>query len=912
MKELLDSELFSHPLLRDGREDPFLSQLKQTLFEHQKTISPYTDMSIDFYETYRPDRSSIYAQVLCNLFVDRTCSRGLSRRVSQLSFDIEDVAYDAVYWLMPAKMRPKVSVAAFPPAGIDYTLYLDQLASAAPFLRMSLITRKYLADFLALPLADFRDFRVWPDPRGHATIEITIDSGIFVDELSTALNSSLNSNELNEVVGHALSNWRSTLPTTLAQVLDVVSQHILEEGGTKMRRQLQQQQQNAYGAGNDGKSGNSPTASNRPPAMRISNVKLRTRLLDPIRGASSLAANYSGGDPLEANEGTFDLGEIDGHKPSCSTRFLTEKITFSTYAIVTQAGTSTVRGQPGEQLEIFCRSGLLPASPSSGVIALSPQLIVCAGGRWLAVGREPLLTCHKPCPPFQLEPLREKFMRVVGSGEAEGSIRLISCATGYQDATAGGLASEEVKCQKGQWTEPTLQCRRAPLFDGTCSGVPLDLLVTEFFFRMATQFTSTNVQWWSAQCTRGYERAAGAEPLQMVCLDNSVLYVFAQVPDNLADLLKKPSERPDKVEALLRQMLADRFEVGESAKVDLARLMWSSSLPIKPDTAMERLQLICTEATLPEPQLLVDHGIDDWTYIGIVAGIALGVTSGFAAWGYYWQVRGRAKRNLRRARKAAAAAAAAAGTLHADDDDDNDDDEEVLKHHLLGPKEAGGGRFPSTQDTDVLGGGGGPLPSADASEEFYQRHDGDQTDYLIESSASDAWERAQRQQAIQQQLLQQQQQLAQQQEQRQKLEKIEAEPSPRPVAIESGGPSQGSRQKSPAELAALLAMRSSRHLGPSETTHIIVDNGASSNKSFYSDIEYFTHQRNSEDGAASGAPPAAGGQEQLAEIRVKERVVPPRRQSVTSRPGTFSRISPASETEHPPSGGPMSERPPSN
>lgn len=78
LQELLDMELFSHPLLRDQTRDPFVTQLRALIFPTDESlIFPNSGkFSINFYDTYRPDRSSVYAQVLCNLFVDRSCSRG--------------------------------------------------------------------------------------------------------------------------------------------------------------------------------------------------------------------------------------------------------------------------------------------------------------------------------------------------------------------------------------------------------------------------------------------------------------------------------------------------------------------------------------------------------------------------------------------------------------------------------------------------------------------------------------------------------------------------------------------------------------------------------------------------------------------------------------------------------------------
>lgn len=54
-----------------------------------------------------------------------------------------------------------------------------------------------------------------------------------------------------------------------------------------------------------------------------------------------------------------------------------------------------------------------------------------------------------------------------------------------------------------------------------------------------------------------------------------------------------------------------------------------------------------------EPTLLVDTGIDDWTYIAVVAAVSFGFTGLFAAWGYYWQVKGRQRNEIRKAKKRA-------------------------------------------------------------------------------------------------------------------------------------------------------------------------------------------------------------------------------------------------------------------
>lgn len=217
------------------------------------------------------------------------------------------------------------------------------------------------------------------------------------------------------------------------------------------------------------------------------------------------------------------------------------------------------------------------------------------------------------------------------------------------------MASQTVECRNGVWDEVNLQCQRAPLFDGSCNGVPLDLMATEFKYKMTTEKKSANLVWWKASCQRGYERDLGTDPLHLVCLDDSSLIAFASPPRNLLQMLTKKSTTPEMIELAIRQFVADGTESGQVGIVEMARLMWTSSLPLRASTVLSPdVRLTCSEAILLEPELLVDTGIDDTMYIIVVAAVAFGVTGAFAAWGYYWQVKGRERRMIKHAKKAAA------------------------------------------------------------------------------------------------------------------------------------------------------------------------------------------------------------------------------------------------------------------
>eukprot|EP01054_Gregarina_sp_Poly1_P008242 Gregarina_sp_Poly_1__8241@NODE_47_length_17802_cov_82_087454_g41_i0_p1_GENE_NODE_47_length_17802_cov_82_087454_g41_i0NODE_47_length_17802_cov_82_087454_g41_i0_p1_ORF_typecomplete_len3389_score477_67Big_5/PF13205_6/7_2e08Big_5/PF13205_6/1_3e08Sushi/PF00084_20/2_8e02Sushi/PF00084_20/0_072Sushi/PF00084_20/6Sushi/PF00084_20/1_6e04Sushi/PF00084_20/4_4e02Sushi/PF00084_20/1_2e04Sushi/PF00084_20/1_2e03Sushi/PF00084_20/1_1e03Sushi/PF00084_20/5_1e03Sushi/PF00084_20/1_3e04Sushi/PF00084_20/0_34Sushi/PF00084 len=697
MKELLDLEFFSHPVLRgDKLADKFVSQIRSLVFptEESKMFADSGNFTLGLFDSYKPDRSSIYPQVLCNLFVDRTCSRGLSRRVLDLQYVAASLPFDAVQWILPASLKLPVFSAEFPPS-ISFPDFQDVVAVSAPYLRFALFVRKKLADLFALPLADIRDLRVWPDPdSGGTLVQITIDSGQFSDEIIRAMQLTQSTGELEKALATAQQLWRSGLSSPVDDLVNYFSE--IQE--SKKNRLLTAMEEIDIMA-DFGLTAEDllilEQASKTLPAVKIENIWFGPRNLAAVRASASLTANYSGGDPLVPMAGTFDVGDIDIQKASCPDFVWIDqkRVPLSDYQL---SGPLTYKH--GQKIEVQCKTGLTPSVDTDDAFT---QSVTCVNGRWIATDKRAFMTCHATCEEFTVP--AGSLLQSSGIGTRHGSSRSVSCSAGFQ-ATRGGPTQRTV-CIDGEWTPVTLQCQKVVLFDASCGGAALEPLPAEFRFSISEVASTSSLRWWKASCQRGYERGTGLEPLQIVCLDDSRLFVFGETPVTIAI-----ADGDAVLDASMRQWIADGTDIGQVAQVDLARLPWSTALPLRASSGRLPLNphvtLSCTEAVIADPQLLEDTGIDDWTYIGLVAAMAIGVTSLFAAWGYYWQVRGRHRHEQRKLRKLEKKIAAkrrrpdegvdSDGEFR---DADGDRDHFELDDILAKP----GTQFPSTQDTDLPG-----------------------------------------------------------------------------------------------------------------------------------------------------------------------------------------------------------------
>lgn len=639
LKELMDIEFYSHPLLSRGSSNK-LKLIFNAVFSDasRQEFEDAGGFSLKLYEKYLPNRSSQYAQAICNLFVDRTCSRGLARRVLTLEFVFESVPYDGLYWLLPGELRNVDGGAEFPrDSNIDLALLEENIRINAPYHRLVMLLRKQITDLFALSLSDFRDLRVWPDSRGSGSrFYATLDPGLFTNEVLRSLNEARRSGELNLLLTSIYQEWRSTMTPDMVQLfLFYESKRLLQQ------IDIYPDYYDYSGSGN--------SMSGFIPKQAVSSISIGSVDVDAVKPGSR--PSFNGGDPLPSFLGALDLGDYKAPPAGCSLRIsaILDNGVLSTFSLTSDFITTpaSVRGVHGEAVEISCKSGFAPRVHFAEMVS---QGLICSNGRWITESRKEIMTCHQICPEFVLPDDGSGIYQASGSGRLYGSFRMVTCSAGYSGSKSAG---QKILCIDGVWQPVILVCHKAPLFGETCGGIDLEPLVSDYNLAFSEIFSGKSMTWWRAGCQRGYKRAAGSDPLQVVCMDDEILYSFGTYPEGISNLFSKlPVADTSKLETALRQYISDGIAADSVAIVDMNRLMWNTEagIPLL-DSRNPTLGLACEKAYISDATLLKEQGIDDWTYIGIVAAASVGVTLAFALWGYYWQVRGKARRAARKRRK---------------------------------------------------------------------------------------------------------------------------------------------------------------------------------------------------------------------------------------------------------------------
>lgn len=114
-------------------------------------------------------RSTSWIETVCQVTLDRGCSRGLRRSLIALHLTLEGLNYERIF---------KNSLSSRSSASPAADLVTDYSASASDLLIKSL--RSSISDVLAIPVADVGEMRFW---QGSVSAEVVIDGGASTAEI---------------------------------------------------------------------------------------------------------------------------------------------------------------------------------------------------------------------------------------------------------------------------------------------------------------------------------------------------------------------------------------------------------------------------------------------------------------------------------------------------------------------------------------------------------------------------------------------------------------------------------------------------------------------------------------------------------------------------------------------------------